>query len=175
MKNLTILLFRLVNKDKVISPPLVTIREYGRWFEKTFDKYTAQQELYMKAKKQTGESVLEWHPGTNIGKWFDKNSITDNSYKSWFILQNSPMMEKLVKMKLVEQKDAIPIAVNDDEGRRMIRVYTVPQIELYIRNCVDKKFSINEFIGLSKQVKVKDCDLGKLIIPKMDTQRKRLF
>lgn len=167
--------FCVVNNDKVISPQLVTIREYGRWLERTFDEYTAQQELYMKAKKQTGESVLEWHPGTNIGKWFDKNAVNDNVYKSWYIFQDSPMMERLVKLKLAEQKDAIPISVNDSEGRRMIRVYTVQQIELYIKNSIDKKFDISEYIGLAKQIKVKDSDLGKIIMPKMDIQRKRLF
>ena len=33
--------FQLVNKDKVISPVLTTIREYGTWFERTFDEYTS--------------------------------------------------------------------------------------------------------------------------------------
>ena len=43
--------FQLVKNDKVISPILTTIREYGRWFEATFDEYTTASELYMKSKK----------------------------------------------------------------------------------------------------------------------------
>ena len=167
--------FVLVNQDKVIGPVLTTIREYGTWFERTFDEYTAQQELYMKSRKQTGESVLEWHPGTRIGKWFDTQDLNDEQYKSWFILQDSTMMDRLVKLKLAEYKDAIPISVNDVDNRRMIRVYTVPQIELYIRNLIDKNFSINEYISTSKQIKVKDSDFGKLIMPKVNIQKKRLF
>ena len=84
-------------------------------------------------------------------------------------------MDRLVKLKLAEYKDAIPISVNDVDNRRMIRVYTVPQIELYIRNLIDKNFSINEYIGTSKQIKVKDSDFGKLIMPKVNIQKKRLF
>ena len=167
--------FQLVNKDTVISPRLTTIREYGNWFEETFDKYTAQQELYMKAKKQNGESVLEWHPGTNIGKWFDKNSTNSETLKSWYIMQDSPVMERLVKLKLAEQKDAIPIAVNDVLNRRMLRVYTVEQVELYIRNTIDKKFEISQFLGIPKQIVVKDNNLGDLIMPKLDIKRKKLF
>ena len=85
------------------------------------------------------------------------------------------MMDRLVKLKLAEYKDAIPISVNDVDSRRMIRVYTVPQIELYIRNLIDKNFSINEYISTSKQIKVKDSDFGKLIMPKVNIQKKRLF
>ena len=167
--------FELINGKDSISPMLVTIRDYGVWFEDTFDKYTAQQELYMKAKKSDGESVLEWHPGTNIGKWYDKHEVNSEGLKSWFIYQDSPMMERLVKLKLAEQKDAIPIAVNDALNRRMLRVYTVEQVELYIKNTIDRTFSITSHIATPKQIKVRDCDFDKLIMPKVDTQRKRLF
>ena len=91
--------FQLVNNDKVISPIITTIREYGRWFEATFDEYTVASELYMKSKKGK-ETVLESHPGTRIGKFFDSKKLSDPGLHSWFILQDSPMMERLVKYQL---------------------------------------------------------------------------
>lgn len=167
--------FQIVHKDKVISPALITIREYGTWFEKVFDEYTTQMELYMKSVKKTGESVLEWHPGTRIGNWFDKHEITTDNLRCWYILQDSTMMEKLKKHKLAELRDAVPISVNDAEGRRMLRVYTPEQIQLYIRSNIDKKFDIRPYIGKSIQVKVKDSDLDKLIMSKVKSNKKKLF
>ena len=165
--------FQLVYKDKVISPTLTTIREYGSWFEDTFDKYTAQLELYMKSKKKDGESVLEWHPGTRIGDWFDKTEVKSNNFKSWYIYQDSDVMQRLVKLKLAEQKDAIPISVNDVKGRKLLRVYTIDQIELYIRSTINKSFDIHEFISTPKQVVV--TDMSKLIKTEVSNQKRKLF
>lgn len=167
--------FVLVHKDKIISPVLITIRSYGSWFEKTFDNYTAQTELYLKARTKDGESVLEYHPGTRIGKWFDSNTFTAAELHSWFILQDSNVMYKLVKAKLAEQKDAIPIAVNDPEKRRMIRVYTQAQIELYLKSLFnDKSYQLP--IGIPKQIKISDLDLEKIIKTDVEhSSRKRLF
>ena len=167
--------FVLVNKDRIISPVLVTIRSYGSWFEKTFDKYTAQMELYMKAKTKDGETVLEYHPGTRIGKWFDSNNFSSPELYSWLILQDSNIMYKLVKYKLAEQKDAIPISVNDVDRRRMIRVYTKEQIELYIKTLMhDKNFELP--INVPKQIKVVDVDIEKIIKPETkQTVKRKLF
>ena len=167
--------FQFVNNDKVISPILTTTRQYGDWFEDTFDEYTSQMELYMKSKKKTGESLLEKHPGTRIGAWFDSTTVSDSNFKSWFVLQDSPMMDRIVKLKLAEYKDAVPISVNDIKHRNMLRTYTVKQIELYIRTVLDKNFSIADYVATPKQIKVKDSDLDKLLMPKMNTQRKKLF
>lgn len=167
--------FQLINNDEVISPVLTTIREYGTWFESTFDDYTSQFELYMKSKKKTGESVLEWHPGTKIGYYFDHGTFISEKLKSWFILQDSTMMERLVKLKLAEFKDAVPISVNDDKGRRMIRVYTVDQIQLYIKMIIDRNFDISQHLGTPKQIKVRDTELSKLIMPKLDIKKRKLF
>lgn len=167
--------FVLVHKDRVISPILITIREYGTWFESVFDKYTSQMELYMHSVKKDGQSLLEWHPGTRIGNWFDKNKVSSEKLKCWFILQDSTMMEKLRKYKMAEYRDAIPISVNDKKGKRMLRVYTANQIELYIRQQIDKNFKIAEFLQTPKQIKIRDSDFGKLIMPKVESKRKRLF
>ena len=167
--------FQLVHNDKVISPIMTTTRKYGDWFEDTFDNYTAQMELYMKSRKKSGESLLERHPGTRIGAWFDSTKINSNECKSWFILQDSSMFNRLVKLQLAEQQDAVPISVKDKQHRNMIRVYTVKQIELYIRTVLDKNFSLSQYIGTPKQIKVRDVDMDKLIIPEIKNKQRRLF
>lgn len=166
--------FQLVHNDKVISPIMTTTRKYGDWFEDTFDNYTAQMELYMKSRKKSGESLLERHPGTRIGAWFDSTKVNSNEYKSWFIMQDSPMFDRLVKLRLAEQQDAVPISVKDKQHRNMIRVYTVKQIELYIRTVLDKNFSLSQYVGTPKQIKVRDADFDKLIMP-IGHKQNRLF
>ena len=166
--------FQLVHNDKVISPIMTTTRKYGDWFEDTFDNYTAQMELYMKSRKKSGESLLERHPGTRIGAWFDSTKVNSNEYKSWFIMQDSPMFDRLVKLRLAEQQDAVPISVKDKQHRNMIRVYTVKQIELYIRTVLDKNFSLSQYVGTPKQIKVRDVDFDKLIMP-IEHKQNRLF
>ena len=165
--------FVLVHDNNVISPALVTIREYGRWFEKSFDEYTSQMELYMSSVKAGGERVLEWHPGTRIGKYFDSNKFSGEQYKCWYILQDSTMMDKLKKYGMAEYRDAIPIAVNDEQGRRMLRVYTVNQIEVYIRAQIDRNARLDVY--KPKQIKILDSDFGKLIMPKVEHKKRKLF
>ena len=166
--------FVLVNKDRVISPVLTTTREYGEWLEKVFDSSICNLELYMKSTK-TGEQLLEKHPGTRLGEFFKKTSVQSNAYKSWFAMQDSDVMDRLVKLKLAEYKDAIPISVNDIEGRRMIRLYTIMQIELYVQMRIDKSFKIDKYITVPKQVKISDSDMKQLIKPVVNSKRKSLF
>lgn len=166
--------FVLVNKDRVISPVLTTTREYGNWLEKVFDNSICNMELYMKSIK-TGEQTLEKHPGTRIGEFFKQTSVSSPGYKSWFAMQDSAVMDRLVKLKLAEYKDAIPISVNDKEGRRMIRLYTLQQIEMYIQTRIDRSFHIDKYITVPKQVRISDCDVEQLIKPEMDKARKKLF
>lgn len=168
--------FVLVNNGKVISPVLTTTREYGDWLEKVFDSSICNLELYMKSKKADGEIVLEKHPGTNIGRYFDKADLHSNRLKSWFILQNSVVMTRLVKLDLAEQKDAIPISVNDEQGRRMIRLYTIDQINLYIQTKIDRSFRLADYLTTPKQVKISDTDLAQIIKPeKQGMKKKKLF
>ena len=82
---------------------------------------------------------------------------------------------RLVKLKLAEYKDAIPISVNDVDGRRMIRLYTINQIEMYIQMRIDKTFHIDKYISVPKQVKISDSDMEQLIKPEVNTARRRLF
>lgn len=165
--------FVIVSDNKVISPVLTTTREYGRFLEDTFDSSICRLELYMVSKKSDGETVLESHPGTKIGSWFDKNKFFQNSLQSWFIYQDSTMMDKIRKYKLAEYRDAIPISVNDEKGRRMLRCYTVDQIDLYIRSNIDKLFKLE--YDKPKQIKIRESDFNKMIIPQIKQERKRLF
>ena len=127
----------------------------------------------MKSVKADGERVLEKHPGTKIGSYFDKAKISNPELKSWFILENSKCIDRLAKLKLIEKKDVIPISVNDEQGRRMLRCYTVKQIELYIRTKIDRNFSIAEYISTPKQVKVDDIQY--IITQEIKSRRKKLF
>jgi len=165
--------FVLVDKDKIISPVLTTTREYGRWFEDNFDKYTSMYELYCKSLRD-GKSVMEYHPGTRIGKFFDSNKFTRNTLQSWFILQDCNVVTKLKRQKLTEIRDCIPISVNDSDHRRMLRCYTVDQIQTYIKNNVDRDFCIDTKILPPKMIKVSGKDLKGIIAPKVVT-RKTLF
>lgn len=167
--------FVLVHNNEVISPQLVTIRSYANWFEQHFDEYTSRMELYMKSKKQNGEVVLEWHPGTRIGAWFDGRRQMSPTFQPWFIEQDSSIMDRLVKLKLAEQKDAIPLAVKNPAGKRILRIYAVSQVELYIRSLFDKNFKIAPYIAPAKQIIVRDSEMDKFIAPKTDTTRRKLF
>lgn len=167
--------FVFVSDNKVISSTMTTTREYGRWLEELFDSSICQLELYCKSKKKTGESVLEMHPGTRIGEWFGKQNFTSGNLQSWYLYQDSTMMDKLKKMKLAEYRDAIPISVNDEQGRRMLRVYTIEQIELYVKSNIDKNFSIAGLYSPPKQIKIRESDFNKMVIPQIKQQRKRLF
>jgi len=165
--------FVVVYNNEVISPALTTTREYGRWMEEYFDSSICQLELYMRSKKKGGEIVLECHPGTRIGEWFGKQDFPQNNLQSWFFYQDSTMMDKIRKYNLAEYKDAIPISVNDEQGRRMLRCYTVQQIELYIKSNIDKSFRLE--YAKPKQIKIRDTDFEKMVMPKIKQEKRRLF
>lgn len=166
--------FVLVKEDKVISPVLVTVRSYGNWFQETFDEYTSHYELYLKAKKEDGTSVLEYHPGTKIGKWFDSKNgvISEPELKSWYIPRDSFMMDRLVNLKMAEYKDATP---GPDKNTGLLRVYTKPQLELYLRTItLNKNFELPT--DTPKQVRVKPSEFDGIIKPEFNpVVKKRLF
>ena len=164
--------FVIVSEDKVISPILTTTREYGRWLEEIFDSSICQLELYLKSKKKTGESVLEFHPGTKIGEWFGRQNFEQRNLQSWFIEQDSTMMDKIRKYKLAEYRDAVPVSENDV---RMLRCYTVEQIEMYVKSNIDRSFKINDLITPPKQIRIRKSDFDKMIMPVVKPARKRLF
>lgn len=167
--------FVLVHKEKIISPPLITTRSYGSWFEKHYDNYTTQLELYMRSKTKSGDPVLEYHPGTKIGKWFDSNEFSSNDLHCWYIMQDSNIMYRIVKYKLAEQKDAVPTAIAGKKDKsRMLRVYTKSQIELYLKTLLNDKEPLP--IGIPKQIKITDLDLKDLIKPEFNgSNKKKLF
>lgn len=164
--------FVIVSDDNVISPILTTTREYGRWLEEIFDSSICQLELYLKSKKKTGESVLEFHPGTKIGEWFGRQKFEQRNLQSWFIEQDSTMMDKIRKYKLAEYRDAVPVSGNNT---RMLRCYTVEQIEMYVKSNIDRSFKINTLIAPPKQIRIRKSDFDKMIMPVAKPVRKRLF
>lgn len=163
-----------VNGGRVISPPLVTVREYARWLETVYDEYTCNYELYIRANVK-GVKVLEFHPGTRIGQYFDNTEFQNNKYISWYIYQDCVAMNKLNKMKLAEYRDIAPILSGDKKGMRLLRLYSVDQIMLYIRTKIDRDFNINQFLTDPKKITLRNSDMRKVIIPRVQNNKKSLL
>lgn len=157
--------FVLVNNDKVVSPLLTTIREYGDWFEKEFPYPVSQMELYLKVKTSNGERVLERHPGTKIGNFFKNTRVSNAKLVSWYIPPNSETLEKLIKLGMAEKVD----------GRLELRVYTVDQLEFYIKTNVDSSYNISSAVAMPKQVRISDAELMAIKKPQLKTRNKKLF
>lgn len=160
--------------DKIISPPLVTAREYGRWLEVVYDEYICNYELYLKSKLG-GEEVLEKHPGTRIGQYFDNTTFNTNKYNSWYVCQQSTMMQKLNKMKLAEYRDIAPVLSGDRKGMRLLRLYSLDQISLYVRTKIDKSFNINDYFMTPKKISLRKSDMKNIIIPEIKKSKKSLL
>lgn len=161
--------FAFVHQGNVISPHLVTTREYGRWLEAVYDQYTCNYELYVRAT--VGDTkVLEFHPGTRIGQYFDTTNFITNKYNSWYVYQESTMMNKLINMGLASKKD---ITVRD--GLKLLRVYSVDQIELYVKTNIDRNFSIGSFIVEPKKITLRNSDMKNIIIPEYRKPKKSLL
>ena len=163
-----------VSSDKVISPPLVTAREYVRWLETVYDEYTCNYELYLKAKFGDNE-VLEKHPGTRIGQYFDNTFFSAGKYNSWYIQQESSMMKKLHTMKLAEYRDIAQVLSGKRRGMRLLRLYSVDQIELYIRTKIDKSFRISDKFMSPKKITLRKSDMKDIIIPETQQFKKSLL
>ena len=174
MKTNKLSTFIFVQGDRAISPPLVTVREYGRWLETVYDEYTCNYELYLKATVD-GQKVLEFHPGTRIGQYFDKTEFNSKKYDSWYIYQDSQMMNRLNKMKLAEYKDIAPILSGDKKGLRLLRLYSTDQIELYIRTKIDRNFYIRDKFLQPKKIVLRKCDMKYIIMPESKSTRRSLL
>lgn len=173
MKN-TLTTFIFINNERAISPPLVTVREYARWLETVYDEYTCNYELYLKAN--IGDvKVLEFHPGTRIGQYFDNTTFKDSKYDSWYIYQDSTMMQKLNRLKLAEYKDVAPIQSGEKKGLRLLRLYSIHQIDLYVRTKIDRTFNINNYIIPPKKIVLKKYDMKNIIIPQTRKVRRSLL
>lgn len=160
--------FVIVKNNKIISPNLVTVRSYGEWFESDFDKYTAKLELYMKSVKKDGQSVLEWHPGTRIGEWFNKTKVNSPELKCWYIPQHSKAMERLVQHSMAEMRDTCLV-----DKKPYLRVYTVPQVQLYLKTNIAKGIDIE--VQNPLQIKLTEAELNDIRMPNMQSKPKNLL
>lgn len=158
--------FAIVEKGIVISPRLVTTREYGRWMSSTFDEYTVAQELFLKSKKGN-DSLLESHPGTKIGNYFDSNKFSRYELQCWYIGSDTDIMKRLIKYGLAELGDC-----SKYNQKQMLRVYTVEQIQLYIQTKLDRHFDFGNDILEPKQIITQEAD--KLVMP-VKQKIKKLF
>lgn len=166
--------FIFTEKDVAISPYLTTIPEYGRWLMTQFDDYTCTHELRIPRKcKGTMDIVMEYHPGTRIGQFFDNKEFKNPRLYSWTINQDSAMMQKLINMGLANLKDANNQIGGD--SNRILRLYTIEQIEFYIKTKLDKNFIIGDKIIEPKKIALRRCDMKNITIPSVTHQPKALF
>lgn len=166
--------FVFTSGDRAISPSLVTVREYARWLETAYDEYTCNYELYLKAT--AGDTkVLEFHPGTRLGQYFDSTKFSSNKYDSWYIYQESVMMEKLIRMGLASYKDVAPILSGQRKGLKLLRLYSVDQINLYVQTKIDRTFNIGTYLVQPKKIAVRKKDLSYIIMPEVKKSRKSLL
>lgn len=173
MKN-TLNTFIFVSGNRALSPALTTVREYARWLENVFDEYTCNYELYIRAT--VGDTkVLEFHPGTRIGQYFDNTEFTNNKYNSWYVYRESNMMSKLANMKLASYKDIAPTLSGQHKGLKLLRLYSVDQLELYIRTKIDKTFNIGNYLTTPKKIVLRRKDFNDIVIPQVKSTRKSLL
>lgn len=161
--------FVLVYEGKVISPLLVTVREYANWLESVFDSSICHQHLYLSARKSDGTFVFEWHPGTRLGTFFDNQPFYKPELQSWFIRSDGKAMSQLIQHKFAESRDS---SLYHKEQR--LRVYTVEQIEVYIKTAIDNTFSLTDKILSPKQITLSKSDMDTLVRP-VQSKKKRLF
>lgn len=154
--------FVLVSEGKILSPALVTVREYANWMEKYFDEYTCHLELYLNSKKNGG-TVSEWHPGTKIGRFFDMQGFKNSNLQSWYIDSQSKGVRQLIKHGF---------ATPNDSRSGLLRLYSVQQIELYIKTAIDQSFEIGTKIIEPVQITITKEDAEKLVKPRIAAKRK---
>lgn len=175
IKNSILSTFVFIDNGKIISEPLTSIREYGKWLQDYYGKDIASLELFSR-HLEDGESVLEYHPGSKIGKWFDKRQFHEPQFQSWFINKDTVAAKKLVDGKFIEWKDFIPISLSDEQGRKLCRLYSLAQIELYVRSNIDRSFRFSDLnVRRAVQIKIPKQDLDNINMPRYTTGKKRLF
>lgn len=159
---------------KAISPVLTTAREYGRWLETLYESCVCDKELYV--RQHVGEDiVLARHPGTLIGGYFDRNEFSNCKFMSWYVDQDSTMMTKLKNMKLAKDWDVPPVMGGQKKGRRLLRLYSIDQIRLYIQTNIDRKFDINGKFAEPRKITLRKCDMSKIEMPAFRSSKKSLL
>lgn len=160
--------FVLVHNDDILGPALTTTREYGAWFSSTFDNYTSGQRLFLKKRTKSGKSVLVSHPGTRIGDFFDARHLDRGDLKCWYIKADSDMIPQLASYQLADMRDCI-----SKDKERVLRVYTLQQIEFYIQMTIDKNFKLGDIALRPKRIQVHD--MADVIMPFCKSNKRRLF
>lgn len=149
--------FVLAKGGNTVSPLLVTVRDYAAWMEGYYDPFTCQLHLYLINKN----NVAEWHPGTQIGKYFSSLVTNNPELKSWYIHKDSEAMEKLIRHNLATIKDC--------RGSKL-RVFTVSQIEQYIKANIDPVFKLSNMLMNPQQISIKD--MNGIESPNFKTKKK---
>lgn len=165
MKNKAMLqTVQLICNKKPRSPWLVTTQEYGRFMLDTFDESICSYILFKQESKE-GEPVRVYHPGSRLGLYFDKNEFSKPELMSTFVKYDSVVFTRLHDLKLASYKDFNKIKVNGAQAQNLLRLYTVDQIALYIKQNVDYNFNLLSVLLNPKQIRVRECDMEQIITP----------
>ena len=168
--------FQLHFENGTTSPVLTSTREYGKWLETVFSPDICRTELYKAGWDRLGRPIWENHPGSKIGQWFDRQEFSNAALLSWFIHQDSRVMKRLcMDERIAEWRDAIPISVSDKKGRKLLRCYSIEQLQLYIRSNLDKTFSISGRYKTPELIYVDDAEVDEIIVPQVKKRLQRLF
>ena len=116
--------------------------------------------------------MLERHPGTRIGRFFDSGRFTQPDLSSVYILWESGITERLLSLRMLGRNDSSSISIDRDKKKRVVRLLTARQIEVYIQSIIDRNFSISRYVRPRKIVVVKDSDLEKIV--KFQTVKSRV-
>lgn len=172
--NIKLQTVQLVCQGKPCSEWLVTTREYGRFMMGYFDESICSYLLF-KQESKDGEPLRVYHPGSKLGTYFDTNKFSRQELMSVFVKPASRVFSKLIEYNLANYKDFNTIKVSNYEPQKLLRLYTVDQIELYIKQNIDYNFNVSSVVLNPKQIKIKPSDLMQIIMPSVSNKSNKLF
>ena len=135
--------FSVQNKNGIVTEKLVTSSEFGRWLTNV-----VTPDVYFPLLFLDGKDGPSYHPGTRIGNFFSnaKNKFNSRKYYSIYIPTNTETFLNLKKLPVFSNKD---ISTNCKVGgrKRVVRTFTLEQIELFLNSTMNRQFNIKDWLG----------------------------
>ena len=149
--------FVLMENDVTVSPIFTTAREYGRWMKVTYDEFTCNYHLYDKLE---GDTTAEYHPSSKLNKYLDSLTDVDSSLQSWYISQSSNIVTSIIRQHIAAIEDCDIV-----NHKRMLRIYPVDQITLYIKGNIDSNFNMINKLHPAVPIIINPIDHNFMDIP----------
>ena len=135
--------FSVTNKNGIVTEKLVTSSEFGRWLTNV-----VTSDVYFPLLFLDGKDGPSYHPGTKLGNFFSnkKNGFSSKKYYSIYIPVGTETFLNLKTLPIFSNKD---ISTNCKVGgkKRVVRTFTLEQIQLFLNSMVDKQFNIQDWLG----------------------------